>query len=241
MNLRCQTEISVCMWWSLLFLICRRKDKSLAGVFLPDSHMTRTRGIMVKTPFQQVCPSPTTPDSIKQDYPSYIIQGMMARSNPLPITRRHHGSKDQVHSVSTRILTTTSNRSTRRSPVTSKEDACPSLHEASMTIRWASMVHTWAIIIIHLPWAMSSRWTSLVSTPGLPQLKRASKNPQYSPSTCPMAGTYDRDPCRHSITSATRTEQLGLIVRWPEHRPSTATSVSTTSTPSLGEDPLYSR
>jgi hypothetical protein len=42
MNLKCQTEISVCMWWSLLFLICWRKDNSLIGVPLPNSHATRS-------------------------------------------------------------------------------------------------------------------------------------------------------------------------------------------------------
>jgi hypothetical protein len=50
MNLRCQTEISVCMWWSLLFFIYRRKDKNLVGVLLLDSHVTQTQGIMVKIP-----------------------------------------------------------------------------------------------------------------------------------------------------------------------------------------------
>jgi hypothetical protein len=33
-----------------LFLICRRKDKSLAAVPRLDSHVTQTRGIVVKTP-----------------------------------------------------------------------------------------------------------------------------------------------------------------------------------------------
>jgi hypothetical protein len=85
MNLRCQTKILVCMWWSLLFLICRRKDKSLAGVPLSYSHVTRTQGIVVKTPLQQVRPSPAMLDLIKQDRPWYIIRGMMVGSNPLPI------------------------------------------------------------------------------------------------------------------------------------------------------------
>lgn len=34
---------------------------------------------------------------------------------------------------------------------------------------------------------------------------------------------------------------MELVIRWPEHWPSTAASVSTTSTPSLGEEPLYPR
>jgi hypothetical protein len=80
--------------WSLFFLICRRRKQNHAEVPLLDSHVTRTRGIVVKTPLQQVRPSPVTPDSIKQDRPWYIIQGMMVGINLLPITQRHHGSKD---------------------------------------------------------------------------------------------------------------------------------------------------
>jgi hypothetical protein len=89
-------------------------------VLLPNSHVTQTRGIVVKIPLQQARPSLATQDSIKQDRPWNIIQGMMARSNPLLITRRHHGSKDLVHSGSMGILTTISSSSMRRSPVTSR-------------------------------------------------------------------------------------------------------------------------
>jgi hypothetical protein len=53
-----------------------------------------------------------------------------------------------------------------------------------------------------------------------------------------MAGTHDAEPRRHSTAPAARIEQLGLVIRWPEHWPSTTALVSTTSTPNLGEEPL---
>jgi hypothetical protein len=138
---------------------------------------------------------------------------MLDRSNPLPITRRHHGSKDQVHDGSMATMTITSSRSMRRSPTTSLGDTCPSLHEASMITRQVSMVHSWAIII-HLPWAMSSLWTSLVSTLGPPQLKRANKTSTTLYTNRPTGRSTQHRPSLTfvSTSSKNRIIRIGCLV-----------------------------
>ena len=118
---------------------------------------------------------PATQDLIKEDLPRCTFLSMQAgTSRDLPvctnlsmlggssllcIIQRVPGNRAQVGNGKTIILTTTSSSLTRRSPVATREDACPSLLMATTTIPQV---------------IMSSRWSMLVSTPGSPPLRRTS-------------------------------------------------------------------
>jgi len=98
---------------------------------------------------------------------------MLGESSLLCIIQRVPGNRAQVGNGRTTILTTTSSSLVRRSPAATREDACPSLLMASMTIPQAIMTNTWATI--RSPWVtMSSRQNMLASTPGSPTLRRTS-------------------------------------------------------------------
>ena len=146
MKSRYQTKPLVYMQCSLLFFICRKRKKHLAGALLRDSRATRCLGTMVTIPFLKDLPSPAMQTGTSWDLPActslsmlggnlpiFTIPSMLVRSSPLLSMLRAPGIRAQVRNGRMATLTTTSNNHMRRSRVAIRKDICPSLPMATMT------------------------------------------------------------------------------------------------------------
>ena len=138
------------MQWIRLSLIYRERRKHLTGVPLRGSLITHSLGTMERTPFQKALPSPATQDLIQQDLPRFTFlsmkvgtsrdllvctnPSMLGGSSLLCIIQRVPGNRAQVGNGRMAILTITNSSFTRRSLMATREDACPSLLVATMTI-----------------------------------------------------------------------------------------------------------
>ena len=162
---------------------------------------------------------------------------MLGGNNLLRIIGRVPGIRAQVHNGRVATLTTISSSQMRRSLVATREDACPSLLVASMTIPRAIMTHIWDTIC-H-PWVtMSNRWNTLTLTLGWLPSRRVSMRSR-TPCTNIPSGKKKQDNALPP-SSSTKSRRIKIGSTYSRVSTSTCPSKRPQQQPAWGGAPITS-